>query len=296
MSSTEISTQSQNTTAAATSSGFMNVATLEQALKCSEYIAKSSFCPKAFAGRAGDVLICLQMGQELGLKPMQALQNIAVINGRPTLWGDAMLAVCRQSAEFEYINEKYDEKIKGYTCIVKRRNEPEYVSTFTEADAKVAKLWGKEGPWTQYPKRMLQMRARGFCLRDSFPDLLRGIISHEEAEDSPYTTTDYSKVSTQTIEGEIVYKDLISQEQLHILRDKIISTGTKEEDICSYLKIEVLELMLASSYSKVLEKLEKKAARASNETPMDLSTGEFFVQADESEQGRTLADEIAGKI
>ena len=109
-------------------SGFMNVATLEQALQCSEYIAKSSFCPKSFAGKPGDVLVCLQMGQELGLKPMQALQNIAVINGRPCLWGDAMLAVCRQSPYFEYIKEQYDKKDNAYTCIIKRRDEPEFIS------------------------------------------------------------------------------------------------------------------------------------------------------------------------
>ena len=51
--------------------------------------------------------------------------------------------------------------------------------------AKKASLWTKPGPWQQYPDRMLQMRARGFALRDTFADVLRGLISREEAEDMP---------------------------------------------------------------------------------------------------------------
>ena len=56
---------------------------------------------------------------------------------------------------------------------------------FSVANAKTAKLWGKQGPWTQYPERMLAQRARGFALRDAFPDALKGIITREEAEDIP---------------------------------------------------------------------------------------------------------------
>ena len=72
------------------------------------------------------------------------------------------------------------------TCEAKRRGDAEpVVSRFSMADAKRAGLAGKTGPWTQYPKRMLQMRARGFALRDAFPDLLRGFVTAEEAQDYP---------------------------------------------------------------------------------------------------------------
>jgi hypothetical protein len=57
------------------------------------------------------------------------------------------------------------------------------VRTFSQDDAKTAGLWGKQGPWSQYPKRMLQLRARGFALRDAFPDALRGIHSADESRD-----------------------------------------------------------------------------------------------------------------
>lgn len=57
--------------------------------------------------------------------------------------------------------------------------------TFTKDDAIKSKLWGKAGPWQQYPDRMLQMRARGFAIRDAFPDAIKGIITYEELRDYP---------------------------------------------------------------------------------------------------------------
>jgi len=55
--------------------------------------------------------------------------------------------------------------------------------TFSVKDARLAGLMNKAGPWKQYPKRMLQMRARGFAIRDAFPDALKGVITYEEASD-----------------------------------------------------------------------------------------------------------------
>jgi hypothetical protein len=73
-------------------------------------------------------------------------------------------------------------------CVAKRKNRTEVISKYSVEDAKRAGLWNKQGPWTQYPKRMLQMRARGFALRDAFPDVLKGLITVEEAQDYPDDT------------------------------------------------------------------------------------------------------------
>lgn len=145
---------------------------LDEALKFADVLAKSSIVPKDFNGNPGNILVAIQWGMELGLQPMQAMQNIAVINGRPSLWGDAVIALVRGSPLCESIIESIDGDTA--TCRVKRRGEPEQSRSFSMADAKAAGLSGKSGPWTQYPKRMLQMRARAFALRDVFPDVLHG--------------------------------------------------------------------------------------------------------------------------
>lgn len=157
--------------------------TFEQALQFSDYLADSDMVPKDFKGRPGNCLIAMQWGAELGLKPLQAMQNLAIINGRPSLWGDAVIALVRASPLCEFVIETEDAH--SSTCRVKRRGEPEQSRTFTDEDAKKAGLLGKQGPWSQYPKRMRQMRARAFALRDVFPDVLRGLPIAEEVMDIP---------------------------------------------------------------------------------------------------------------
>lgn len=159
--------------------------TFEQALTFSNYLADSDLVPKDFKGKPGNCLIAMQWGAELGLKPLQALQNLAIINGRPSLWGDAVIALVRSSPACEYVIEEDDGRVA--TCRVKRRGEPEQLRTFSMEDAKAAGLLNKQGPWTQYPKRMRQMRARAFALRDVFPDVLRGMPVAEEVMDTPAT-------------------------------------------------------------------------------------------------------------
>lgn len=162
---------------------YLGPQSFEQALQFSQYLADSELVPKDYRGKPGNCLIAMQWGSELGLKPLQALQNIASINGRPALWGDAVIALVRASPLCEFVIETDDGQTA--TCRVKRRGEPEQSRTFGMDDARTAGLLGKQGPWTQYPKRMRQMRARAFALRDVFPDVLRGLPIAEEVMDMP---------------------------------------------------------------------------------------------------------------
>jgi hypothetical protein len=154
---------------------------LDEALRFADMLSTSSIIPKDFANNPGNIIVAIQWGMELGLQPMQAMQSIAVINGRPALWGDAVIALVRSSSLCEYVYESLEGDVA--TCRVKRRGEDEQSRKFSMADAKAAGLQGKSGPWSQYPKRMLQLRARAFALRDVFPDVLRGMPVAEEVQD-----------------------------------------------------------------------------------------------------------------
>lgn len=157
---------------------------LEEAVKYAEIISKSSVIPKDFQNQPGNILVAIQMGQEIGLKPLQALQNIAVINGRPCIWGDALPAIAMGSKLIEDFREDFDDKTWTATCSIKRHGIPTpFVRSFSMDDAKKANLWTKAGTWATYPKRMLQMRARAFAIRDAVPDFLKGLSVAEEALD-----------------------------------------------------------------------------------------------------------------
>jgi hypothetical protein len=167
--------------------GFLVIDTFEQAIKVAEYVNKSALVPEAYRGKPADIVIAMQYGMELGLSPMQSLQSVAVINGRPSIYGDALPAIVMLSPDFEDIElqepEGADPDHWVAVCTVRRHGRAPVVRRFSTADAKIAKLWGKAGPWTTNPKRMLMMRARGFGVRDAYPDRMKGLITAEEAID-----------------------------------------------------------------------------------------------------------------
>lgn len=156
------------------------------AYRIANVVVTAGMAPKTLQS-VEKAMVAILHGLEVGLTPMNALQSIAVINGRPTIWGDGAIGLIRASGLLEYMKEFYEHeddplKMKA-VCIVKRKGEPEPVrGDFSMADAKKAGLLSKEGPWQTYPKRMLKMRAR-WPLRDTFADVLKGLALKEEVED-----------------------------------------------------------------------------------------------------------------
>lgn len=163
-------------------------ATITEAIQFSEMLANSQMVPRQYQGKPQDIMVCVQWGYEIGLAPMQALQNIAVINGKPSVYGDAAMALVQASPVCEDVQEYFEGEGTPNpvaVCVAQRKGRKPVIAKFSREDAQRAGLWGKQGPWTAYPKRMMQMRARGFALRDAFPDVLKGLITAEEAQDYP---------------------------------------------------------------------------------------------------------------
>jgi hypothetical protein len=166
--------------------------TLGDYYKFAQFVVAADMVPLGITNEAG-VVIALQRGAEVGLLPMQSLQSIYVVNKQPSLFGDAPKAIveysgliekCREFTEGNYPQDDYKA-----VCIVKRRGRDERRSEFSISDAKTAQLWGKKSekghpsPWVLYPKRMLMWRARGYALRDEFPDVLKGFPIRELIDD-----------------------------------------------------------------------------------------------------------------
>lgn len=181
----------------------LQLQSLDDLWRFAKYIVAAKLCPKGFESPEA-VVVALQLGAEIGLPPMASVQNITVINGRPSVWGDAPLGVVRSTGTLEKFQEWYEEdgqrcrgnpvKFNDSTtafCVVQRKGYEEVIASFSVADAKRAGLWGKTGrdgqptPWITNPARMLRYRARAFNLRDNYGDVLKGILTREEAADIP---------------------------------------------------------------------------------------------------------------
>lgn len=165
----------------------------DDAWRIATALANSGMTPKDI-NTPEKCLAIIMAGAEIGMPPFQALQSFAIINGRPTIWGDGMMAVARAGGAkvSEWSTGTLDAGDFTAFCKVTRADTSESIErSFSMDDAKRAKLWGKRGasgqdtPWITYPARMIQMRARAWALRDGCADILRGIKMAEEVQDIP---------------------------------------------------------------------------------------------------------------
>lgn len=193
---------------------FLTPTSLQEAMQIADILASSDIVPKDYQRKPGNILVAMQWGAEIGLQPLQAMQNIAVINGRPSIWGDAMLALVRGSGLLEFIREELSDDEKEAICTVKRKGEEATISKFSMEDAKRAGLSTKQGPWSQYPKRMMKLRARSYALRDVFPDVLKGMAIAEEEQDKEIDVTPNAENTTKANSGSSALKKRLAKNKV----------------------------------------------------------------------------------
>jgi hypothetical protein len=222
------------------------------AMQMADVMVKSGVMPQSIKTKEA-VFVAMQMGAGLGLTPMQSVQSIAVINGKPALYGDAMLAIVRSSGLLESIKEEIVGEGDKMTaqCTIKRKGEDSLiVGEWSVKDADNAGKWGKQGPWKDYPKRMLKLRARSFALRDAFPDLLLG-LQHtvEELKDSVIidVTPTYNHTASDILEDDIPEYKPTPVDGFVSLSGGESSSGVtlKKDQVLGYLKdkIEAIETL-----------------------------------------------------
>ena len=187
-------------------SGFSLVAgNFEEAMKIANMLAGSKLVPQQYQGHPEDVLIACSWGESLGLKPLSALNAIAVVNGRPQLFGDALKALIMKHGTIE---ENWDNEQGVWTMTAHRKGFPDVTWSYGYNDAIAAghvsynpqsNTFGlgarKSDAWVKYTKRMCQLKCRNFVIRDAFPDVIQGI----DIEGSDDDVMQISEVQTEPV-------------------------------------------------------------------------------------------------
>lgn len=156
--------------------------TLDEVMTLAEKIAKSGLLPEALRNKVPEVMMQIMAGQELGLAPMASLRAFSIINGKPVMGADAMVAVVLGSGKCEYFR-RVSGSDKEATYVTKRKGEPEAKCTWTMEMAKIAALHQKDN-WRTFPRAMLAARAKSDLARDVYSDILAGVFTADEvAED-----------------------------------------------------------------------------------------------------------------
>lgn len=171
--------------------------------------ASGDMVPKHFQGKPEMTMAAIVRGMEIGLAPMQALAHIAVINGRPSLWGDAIPALLQRAGHHLDVEEEGSgESFVAIATLTRGDTGKKIVRRFGMADAKRAGLTGKQGPWMQYPTRMCAMRARAWAARDGAADALMGMQVAEETSDyGPDAARDVTPAQAAPKRGGVMYAD-----------------------------------------------------------------------------------------
>jgi hypothetical protein len=165
------------------------LADIESLQRLATMIVASGLAPKG--DQMPTVAVKILLGLELGLPPMASLKTICVINGRPSIFGDAGKALLLASGKLAKAPEIAwfgTPDRDDWECVVRmeRVGMPgTFVGSYSVADAKRAKLWGKAGPWTEHTRNQIKWRAWWFAAREGFADVLSGVSSAEESLDLP---------------------------------------------------------------------------------------------------------------
>lgn len=203
--------------------------TIDEAFRLAQGLASSGeMVPKHFQGKPQETMAAILRGMEVGLAPMQALSSIAVINGRATLWGDAVPALVQRAGHTIDVDyEGTGDSLTAVATLTRGDTGKTIVRRFGMADAKRAGLAGKPGPWQQYPQRMIAHRARSWAVRDGAADALMGLQVAEEASDyGPDAARDVTPAAAPR-RGGAVYR--APEPELDEIVEGAASTLTEEE-------------------------------------------------------------------
>jgi hypothetical protein len=166
---------------------------LHTLMTLADAICRTEMVPQVMKNRPDAILAVMMAGAELGVGPMQSLQGIDLIQGRPSVSAELMRALVAQAGH-TIILEVADDHATA-TCRRKEwsADQPSALYRWTLDDAKRAGLAGKDG-WKKYPRAMLTARVTSEACRAVFPDVIVGLsYVPEELESLPAATQGLSK-------------------------------------------------------------------------------------------------------
>ncbi|HTC25124.1 MAG TPA: hypothetical protein VK688_12215 [Gemmatimonadales bacterium] len=235
--------------------------TLDEMLTLAEIVVQSGL---ALGHRTKEsVVIALQLGAELGFMPMQSLRTIAVIQGRPVPSADGCVAAVTASGRCDYFREVETTDTHSTWETLRRGDAAPRRFTFTLDDARRAGLTHREH-WQAYPKRMLAARAKKYLAQDTYPDVIGGLLSAEEALD--LTTAPAPSGKNDEPVAEALLPIRITTEQVAMLQGLIGEGGLDAEECLAWLRgrlpeVHALTDLPAAEYARVKKALEDRNAK-----------------------------------
>lgn len=207
-------------------------------------VASTQMVPVAYRGKPDDVLAAILTGREMGIGPMQSLRDIYVVDGKPSLAANFLLAMMRRNGVrvLESVSTRERAWIRARRTDTGEVAEVEW--TFDDAKAIVSKgksLVEKDN-WRNYPADMLWARAVGRLARRLAPDLIGGAMPYtsEEVQDwDDFADEPKPVVPRGTARGQDGPRGYVPARNAAELRDRLVAVlGAREGPEWAKLAIE----------------------------------------------------------
>jgi hypothetical protein len=161
--------------------------TFDELFRFSGFVVKSGFAPRG-VDTPEKVFLVLQMGLEIGLSPMAAIQNSMVVNGRPGFYGQLVVGLVQSQPDFVDMKTEYlpnETACESVRVTITRKGRSPYSGNYSLADAKKADLLdnpNKKDTWGKNPKTMMFWRAfhRAAII---YSDCIKGLRTVEISQD-----------------------------------------------------------------------------------------------------------------
>jgi len=163
---------------------------LDKLMEMSTMLSKSTIVPTSYQNRAENCFIALDMANRIGVSPMFVMQNLYIVQGKPSWSGSAIASMIRNSKEYQqvelvYVGKEGTDDWGAYvTAVNVKTSKPIKGATVTIGTAKKEGWFQKTGSkWQTMPELMLAYRSYAWFGRVHCPEIMMGLQSYEETED-----------------------------------------------------------------------------------------------------------------
>lgn len=168
-----------------------NIKLMQNLYKTAKLYASSSMIPQNYQGRPDNCFVALELAGRMGVSPTLVMQNLIVVQGRPSWSGQGCIALINGCGKFTHDLDfvmvgSLEEDNRGCFCRAVRKSDgKELIGTTITIDLAKKEGWfdKKGSKWQTMPEQMLMYRAASFFARTYCPEVLMGFSTADEVED-----------------------------------------------------------------------------------------------------------------
>jgi hypothetical protein len=171
-----------------TVSVFSSESSFDAAQRMAKALAASSMVPKEYQGNIANCIIALELSSRIGATAFAVMQNLHIIQGRPSFSASFVIATVNACGRFTPL--RFEEVGEGDSYGVRAVAHDKATGEVLIGDLVTWTMVKAEGwssksgsKWRTMPGQMFRYRAATFWARVFAPELMMGLGTSDESED-----------------------------------------------------------------------------------------------------------------